>query len=265
MRVIADAVDEEGWRIVALLRFASPTPSSVQNYVFGVTRIGFWPYTLASIVFVIPQTVFYVYLGSVGRSLCSAISLRRSGCSSCWPALDVWRQRLSLSGARPARRCGGRNCVSRCAVTRALVRVVLTSPNGAPKGEPANQGRLLPRQTGEELMKALVATIFAAGMSLTTLSSAQAITITAAPLAEAAKQTSSVVEVQGCPRGTMMGSRGCEAISWNYKRSTPRKRSARSSCLCSPVPPAAVLPSTLPKAFLLGIEFELRVGRSAEI
>jgi len=69
MRVIADAVDAEGWRIVALLRFASPTPSSVQNYVFGITRIGFWPYTLATLVFIIPQTVFYVYLGSVGRSL----------------------------------------------------------------------------------------------------------------------------------------------------------------------------------------------------
>ena len=31
----AHAVEEEGSRIVALLRFASPTPSSVQNYVFG--------------------------------------------------------------------------------------------------------------------------------------------------------------------------------------------------------------------------------------
>jgi uncharacterized membrane protein YdjX (TVP38/TMEM64 family) len=69
LRVIADAVDAEGWRLVALLRFASPTPGSVQNYLFGVTRIGFWPYALASIVFTIPQTVFYVYLGSVGRSL----------------------------------------------------------------------------------------------------------------------------------------------------------------------------------------------------
>jgi uncharacterized membrane protein YdjX (TVP38/TMEM64 family) len=69
MRVIADAVDAEGWRIVALLRFASPTPSSVQNYVFGVTRIGFWPYLMASILFTIPQTLFYVYLGSIGRSL----------------------------------------------------------------------------------------------------------------------------------------------------------------------------------------------------
>jgi hypothetical protein len=74
-------------------------------------------------------------------------------------------------------------------------------------------------------MKALVAVMFAAGVSLTTLSSAQAITITAGPLAEAAKKASSVVEVQGCPRGTMMGSRGtCETISWNYKRSSKKKK-----------------------------------------
>ena len=72
-------------------------------------------------------------------------------------------------------------------------------------------------------MKALVATIFAAGVSLTTLSSAQAMTVPAAPLAEAAKETSSVVEVQGCGRGYMMGSRGCEPISWNYKRSKKKK------------------------------------------
>jgi len=72
-------------------------------------------------------------------------------------------------------------------------------------------------------MKTLVATILAAGVSLTMVSSAQA--ITAAPLAEAVKQTSSVVEVQGCPRGTMMGSKGtCETISWNYKRSAKKKK-----------------------------------------
>ncbi len=73
-------------------------------------------------------------------------------------------------------------------------------------------------------MKALVATIFAAGVSLTTLSSAQAITVTAAPLAEAAKETSLVVEVQGCGRGSMMTPTGCQAISWNYKRSTGKKK-----------------------------------------
>jgi hypothetical protein len=77
----------------------------------------------------------------------------------------------------------------------------------------------------EDGMKALVATIFAAGMSLMTLSSAQAIPVTAASVAEAARETSSVVEVQGCGRGFMMGSRGCEPISWNYKKS--RKKSGK--------------------------------------
>jgi len=73
-------------------------------------------------------------------------------------------------------------------------------------------------------MKALVAAFFAAGVSLAMVSSAQAITVTAAPLAAAAKETSSVVEVQGCGRGYMMGSRGCEPISWNYKRSHGKKK-----------------------------------------
>ena len=73
-------------------------------------------------------------------------------------------------------------------------------------------------------MKALVATIFAAGVSLTTLSSAQAITVTAAPLAEAAKETSSVVEVQACGRGYQITPQGCRAISWGYKASRKKKK-----------------------------------------
>ena len=73
-------------------------------------------------------------------------------------------------------------------------------------------------------MKALVAAVLAAGVSLTMASSAQA--ITAAPLGEAAKDTSSVVEVQGggCERGTMMTPQGCRAISWNYKKSRKKKK-----------------------------------------
>jgi len=108
MRIIADAVDAEGWRIVALLRFASPTPSSVQNYVFGVTRIGFWPYFLASLIFTIPQTVFYVYLGSVGRGvllgdvsspLGAAGTLAALGCLA-GTAFLIWRHaRASLRRA----------------------------------------------------------------------------------------------------------------------------------------------------------------------
>ena len=71
-------------------------------------------------------------------------------------------------------------------------------------------------------MKALVATLFAAGVSLTTLSSAQA--ITAAPLAEAAKEISSVVGVQACGRGMQITPRGCQPISYGYKSKSKKKK-----------------------------------------
>lgn len=69
LRRIADAVDAEGWRIVALLRFASPLPNAVQNYMFGLTRIQLLPFSIATFFFTTPQVVLYVYLGSAGRSL----------------------------------------------------------------------------------------------------------------------------------------------------------------------------------------------------
>ena len=52
---IMDAVNAEGWRIVGLCRLASPVPSMVQNAIFGLTRIGAWPFTWATFVFIIPQ------------------------------------------------------------------------------------------------------------------------------------------------------------------------------------------------------------------
>ena len=68
MRAVMDAIDTEGWRIVALLRLGSPFPSTVQSYLFGVTRIGLAPFTLATFVFTIPQVCLYVWLGAAGRA-----------------------------------------------------------------------------------------------------------------------------------------------------------------------------------------------------
>ena len=68
LRRIAAAVDEEGWRVVALLRFASPVPNA-ENYVFGLTRIGFLPFAITTFLFTIPQVMLYVYLGSTGRAV----------------------------------------------------------------------------------------------------------------------------------------------------------------------------------------------------
>lgn len=68
-RAIARAVDEEGWRIIALMRFAGPLPNSAQNYLFGLTGIGLLPYALITFVCTLPQVVLYVFLGKSSRSI----------------------------------------------------------------------------------------------------------------------------------------------------------------------------------------------------
>lgn len=65
---IMEAVDAEGWRIVALCRLASPIPAMIQSVLFGLTRVGLWPYTWATFVFTIPLIVLYAYLGAIGKA-----------------------------------------------------------------------------------------------------------------------------------------------------------------------------------------------------
>ncbi len=62
---IDQAIDEGGWKIVALVRLSPVTPFSLENYLFGLTRICFWPYVLASWLAMLPGTFLYVYLGHV--------------------------------------------------------------------------------------------------------------------------------------------------------------------------------------------------------
>lgn len=68
LRAVLSAVDSESWRIVGLMRFWGPLPTFTQNYLFGLTRIGLWPYAVATFAFTIPQVSLYVYLGALGRA-----------------------------------------------------------------------------------------------------------------------------------------------------------------------------------------------------
>ena len=68
LRAIAQAVDDEGWRIVALVRLGAPVPSTLQGYAFGLTKIGFLPYVVATFVFSAPQVFLFTLLGSTGRA-----------------------------------------------------------------------------------------------------------------------------------------------------------------------------------------------------
>jgi len=61
------AIDAEGWRLVGLLRLASLIPGTATNYLLGVTHIGLWPYTLATLVGLLPQIFLFVYIGAAGQ------------------------------------------------------------------------------------------------------------------------------------------------------------------------------------------------------
>jgi uncharacterized membrane protein YdjX (TVP38/TMEM64 family) len=65
---VDQAVAKQGWKIVLLTRLSPVFPFNFQNYAYGLTRISFWHYTLASWVGMIAGTFLYVYLGTLGRS-----------------------------------------------------------------------------------------------------------------------------------------------------------------------------------------------------
>jgi len=62
-----EAIGQGGPKIVAMLRLSPAVPFSLGNYLYGLTSIRFWPYVLASWLFMLPGTFMYVYLGHVGQ------------------------------------------------------------------------------------------------------------------------------------------------------------------------------------------------------
>jgi uncharacterized membrane protein YdjX (TVP38/TMEM64 family) len=69
---IDEAVGREGFKIVLLTRLSPIFPFNLLNYAFGLTRVRFGAYALASWIGMLPGTVLYVYIGSVARSLADA-------------------------------------------------------------------------------------------------------------------------------------------------------------------------------------------------
>jgi uncharacterized membrane protein YdjX (TVP38/TMEM64 family) len=66
---IDDAVGKEGWKIVALTRLSPVFPFNLLNYAYGLTKVRMRDYVLASWAGMLPGTVLYVYLGSLGGDL----------------------------------------------------------------------------------------------------------------------------------------------------------------------------------------------------
>lgn len=69
---IDEAVAREGGKIVFLTRLSPLFPFSLLNYAYGLTKVNFFSYFIASWIGMMPGTVMYVYIGSLGSDLATA-------------------------------------------------------------------------------------------------------------------------------------------------------------------------------------------------
>jgi uncharacterized membrane protein YdjX (TVP38/TMEM64 family) len=76
LRALDDAVTRGGWKVVALLRLSPVLPFNVQNYLYGLSGIGFAPCALASAGAMLPGAALYATLGAAGRAGIEAASGR---------------------------------------------------------------------------------------------------------------------------------------------------------------------------------------------
>jgi uncharacterized membrane protein YdjX (TVP38/TMEM64 family) len=67
-KALNEAIKEEGWKVVGLMRFSPAMPFSLQNWLFGVTAVKFFPYLIATFFGIMPGTLLYVWIGSIGGS-----------------------------------------------------------------------------------------------------------------------------------------------------------------------------------------------------
>ncbi|MEL6751469.1 MAG: TVP38/TMEM64 family protein [Pseudomonadota bacterium] len=63
---VNQAIGEEGWKVVGLLRLSPALPFSLQNWFLGLTPVGFLPAQLATFFGIMPGTLLYVWIGSLG-------------------------------------------------------------------------------------------------------------------------------------------------------------------------------------------------------
>ena len=66
---IDDGINEESWKIVILARLSPVIPFFILNYALGITKIRFFHFIIASWIGMIPGTMTYVLMGSMGKAI----------------------------------------------------------------------------------------------------------------------------------------------------------------------------------------------------
>lgn len=78
------AVSVEGWRVVVLTRLTPLFPFALQNYAYGLTRVRFRQYALASWIGMAPGTLLFVYLGAAAGEAVKAGTSGRARTPAEW-------------------------------------------------------------------------------------------------------------------------------------------------------------------------------------
>lgn len=68
LRTLAEVAEEEGWRMVLLVRVSGLVPFGLQNYALGATGVPFRPYLLATSLGVLPSILVYASIGAFGQA-----------------------------------------------------------------------------------------------------------------------------------------------------------------------------------------------------
>jgi uncharacterized membrane protein YdjX (TVP38/TMEM64 family) len=68
-KAIDEAVGKQGFKIVLLTRLSPIFPFNLLNYAYGLTKVRFWQYVVASWLGMLPGTIMFVYFGRAAKSL----------------------------------------------------------------------------------------------------------------------------------------------------------------------------------------------------
>jgi uncharacterized membrane protein YdjX (TVP38/TMEM64 family) len=61
LKKIDEGVDKQGWRMIMITRLVPIFPFSLQNYVYGITKINFFTYVVVSWIAMIPGIMAYTF------------------------------------------------------------------------------------------------------------------------------------------------------------------------------------------------------------
>lgn len=67
--LIDAAMQQEGWRLVCILRLSPCVPYNLLNFALGVTGIPFAEYSWSSALAIIPYVVIFTYFGCVSKNV----------------------------------------------------------------------------------------------------------------------------------------------------------------------------------------------------